>query len=221
MQCVFGFPLQTSVYRCELPLGVEADYSLGAAAGLSPADAMTIQIFPKHKVDISAFGWRKSFEAEVGGAQVEVYELPGVTDAVIPVWTLPGHRAWMQLRHNERAKKSQMLAEFLSGLRIDVDPFGIPRVRLTRGLVPGNPYLHLENRDDVHFWVTNGQRRGLVLRLDGALASDARVIEGNHFRLDLSTPFGITVQVSGPAAGRRELSTMAKTVAGSIELVRR
>lgn len=220
MKTRFGFLLQSETFTAELPDDVERDFQLAATAGLSPAAPISIQCASRKQVDFSEFGWKKSFEANAGGMRIDVYKSDADPAATMPVWHLESSYIWMQLRGDTTESSSQLLATFVSGLRVDRDSWGMPRVRLHGGLVPGNPYTHTINRDHAIYQVRNTTQT-IVFRNDGALASDGVSIEGDFASITVATPSGISVIYGGASSRRDALTSTAREIASSLRRIDR
>jgi hypothetical protein len=219
MQSTFGFLLQTQVYTVELPDGTSPDFELACTVGFSPAAPLGIHVAPSQRADFDSFGWAHQFQASVGDSVVDVYHSPADPAASMPSWQVGKYTCWSQIRPGDTSSRSKVLGDYIAGLQFSTDSFGIPRLRLRGGIVPGNPFTQPGNRDQA-VYLFPGTTNTLVLRFDEGLASDGGLVDGNFISVVVGTKFGITVLLSGDVANQADVEATANSIANSLQLVR-
>jgi hypothetical protein len=215
---IFGFLSQRDAYTIELPPEVDPRVHLGSSAGISPNDSLSIQCAPADLIDFEAFGWTKSFDVNGPDSNVSVYQSASVPDAIMPAWEFGNWRIWMQLRCKPGTSQSQLLADFVTGLRIALDSYGIPRITLGGQLVHGDLYLRQEDREVVLFEVP-GTTSMVMLRYDGALGVEGSYRDGDFVWATATTPFGITIQRDGMPGSQDEVLSAARELAATVRRV--
>lgn len=218
MTTIFGFLSRSDTYSLDLPPEVDPRFYLGSSAGISPNGSLSIQCSRIDLVDFDAFGWTRSFDVSGPDSNVAVYRSASVPDAIMPVWEFGDWRIWMQLRCEPGASQSQLLADFVTGLRITLDSYALPRITLRGQLVHGDIYLREADREVVLFEVP-GTTSMVVLRYDGALGVEGSYRDGDFVWATATTPFGITVQRDGEPGSQDQVLSAARELAATVRRV--
>jgi hypothetical protein len=211
----FGFLADSATFEVDFPSDVDHSFEQRSSVGLAPEQALTIQCRRTPRALFRDFGWRRSFQISVlGGVPVDVYDCDDPPDVAMLVWDLEPWFAWVQLRGKPGQSLSDMLATFANGIEMTRDASEIPRLKLRRGLVPGNPYAEPLNRDSVSFNTRDASL--VVLRRDGAFGVEGAFSDGNVGWAVATTQYGITIERSGSVEQRAELLEQTRTMAASL-----